>query len=240
MNSKVLLGDCLELLRDIPNNSIDMIFTDLPFGTSAARWDTVLDLEKLFFHYRRIIKERSAIVLFCQQPFTTRLISSAIDIYRYSWIWRKNRSTGFLDAKRRPLNSYEEIAVFGLKSPSYYPQMREGKPHTRSHHIRNKKAEVYHDMNNENFKDHTTNLYYPDRILEFPIEIKPKHPTQKPISLLQYLIKTYTNEGDTVLDSCSGSGSTLVAAKLINRNYIGMELDENYYNMSVEWLNELS
>lgn len=234
----LLLGDCLELMREIPNNSIDMIFTDLPYGTSPASFDTPLNLEKLWFHYKRIIKKNGAILLFCIQPFTSKLIMSNLEMYRYNWIWRKNKSTGFLDAKRRPLNSYEEIAVFG--NPPYYPQMREGKPHTRSHHIRNKKAEVYHEMDNENFKDHKTTLYYPDRILEFAVEHKPKHPTQKPIPLLQYLIKTYTNEGETVLDSCSGSGSTLMAAKLINRKYIGMELDENYYNMSMERLNELS
>lgn len=232
----LLLGDCLELMRNIPNKSVDMILTDLPFNTTQAHWDKAIDLKKLWFHYRRIVKESSAIVLFCQQPFTSKLILAAEDIYRYSWVWEKNKASGFLSSKHRPLNNVEEIAVFGLKNPTYYPQMREGTKHTRSHHIRNKKAEVYAVMDNENFKDIDTNLYYPNRILKFAVEHKPQHPTQKPIPLLEYLIKTYSLDGETILDSCCGVGSTLLAAKNLNRKYIGIEIEESYYNIALEKL----
>lgn len=224
-------------MRDIQTRSVDAIITDLPFGTTKAHWDRIIDLDKLWFHYRRIIKEDGAIVLFCQQPFTTKLIGSAMDIYRYSWIWRKNKATGFLNAAIRPLNNIEEIAVFGLKNPNYYPQMRKGALHKNGKQAgkRKKVAQVYGDFADNGL--YKTDLYFPDRILEFANEQNPKHPTQKPQELLQYLIKTYTKEGELVLDSCCGSGSCLIAAKTLNRNFIGIELEREYFELAT---NELS
>ena len=222
-------ADCLAALREIPSDSVDMILCDLPYGTTACKWDSVIPFDALWEHYERITKPRSAIVLTACQPFTSRLVMSNPDLFRYEWIWEKDNATGFLDAKRRPLNNYESVLVFSKKAPVYYPQMTEGKLHKRgSPHY--KPTEVYSAFTERKLTK--SNLYYPKRIIKFPVERKPSHPTQKPVALMEYLIRTYTLSGETVLDNCAGSGTTGVACMNLNRNFIGIELDREYFSIA--------
>ena len=224
---KLLNGDCLELMKDIPDGSIDMILCDLPYGTTACKWDTVIPFELLWEQYNRIIKDNSAIVLFGSQPFTTELNHSNLKMFRYEWIWIKNNSTGFQLANKRPLKKHEIISVFYRKQPTYNPQGLQvyGKINKRK-----STGDNWSEMNNNEYIQRFTN--YPTQILEFGYDKEKLHPTQKPVALLEYLIKTYTNEGDVVLDNCMGSGSTGIACLNTNRNFIGIELDENYFNIA--------
>ena len=224
---KLLNGDCLELMKDIPDGSIDMILCDLPYGTTACKWDTVIPFELLWEQYNRIIKDNSAIVLFGSQPFTTELNHSNLKMFRYEWIWIKNNSTGFQLANKRPLKKHEIISVFYRKQPTYNPQGLQvyGKINKRK-----STGDNWSEMNNNEYIQRFTN--YPTQILEFGYDKEKLHPTQKPVALLEYLIKTYTNEGDVVLDNCMGSGSTGIACVNTHRNFIGSELDENYFNIA--------
>lgn len=230
---KLKCGDCLELMKNIPNKSIDMILCDLPYGTTQNRWDTVIPLNDLWNQYKRIIKDNGAIVLFSQPPFDKILACSNLKMFRYEWIWQKENSTGFLNAKKMPLKIHENILVFYKKLPTYNPQMRLGfKPY--------KCKQGRHTTNYGNYKrGHLTESNgerYPIDIINFQREVS-LHPTQKPVALLEYLIKTYTNESETVLDNCMGSGSTGVACVNTNRNFIGFELDENYFNIAKTRIN---
>jgi len=229
-------GDCLELMKDIPDKSIDAIIADLPYGITRAKWDIILDLDLLWKQYERIIKDNGAIVLFGSQPFTTTLINSNRKLFRYDLVWDKKMKVGMMNCKRMPLRQHEDIVVFYKKQPTYNPQMTKGK-------MRNKKIaptkdfEVYGQITPiDNFNDD----YYPSSILEFSnANQKAKsHPTQKPVALLEYLIKTYTNEGDLVLDNTMGSGTTGVACINTNRNFIGIELDDKYFEMAKARINE--
>ena len=211
-------GDCLELMKDIPDKSIDAIIADLPYGVTRAKWDSILDLDLLWKQYERIIKPNGAVILFGSQPFTTTLINSNIKDFKYTLVWDKKMKVGMMNCKRMPLRQHEDIVVFYKKQPTYNPQMTKGK-------MRNKKIaptkdfEVYGQITPiDNFNDD----YYPSSILEFSnANQKAKsHPTQKPVKLMEYLIKTYTNEGETVLDNTMGSGTTGVAAVNLNRNFI--------------------
>ena len=234
-------GDCLELMKGIPDGSVDMILCDLPYGTSASVWDKVIQSDKLWKQYRRIIKPRGAIVLFASGQFTNKLINSQNDIYRYKWIWEKNRKGNFVNANNRPMTSYEEICVFskGITANTkntdlkmnYYPQGLIEINKTRKHgdtkfgtmagkRPSHKKVTVQKFTN------------YPSDVLSFDAENKPQHPTQKPVPLLEYLIKTYTHEGETVLDNCMGAGSTGVACVNTGRSFIGMELEEKYFKIA--------
>jgi site-specific DNA-methyltransferase (adenine-specific) len=225
--NKIYNGDCLELMQEIKDKSIDMILCDLPYGTTACKWDTIIPFEPLWEQYKRIIKDNGAIVLTACQPFTSMLVMSNIKMFKYEWIWEKTKATGFLDAKEKPLNNYESILVFSKKKPPYNPQMTEGKMHKRGG-AGTGKGEVY-----SKFEKRTTtesNLYYPKRIINFKTE-HGLHPTQKPVSLFEYLIKTYTNECDLVLDNCGGSGTTAIACLNTNRNYILMEKEKKYFDI---------
>lgn len=224
-------GDCLELMKDIPDKSIDMILCDLPYGTTACKWDNIIPFEPLWKQYNRIIKDNGAIVLFGREPFTSKLITSNIKNYKHKWVWNKKQSGSFANAKYMPLQIDEDIVVFCSGRVNYYPIMRKGK--MRKKGGSKKKLQTMEGLKNEYFS--YNDIYYPINIIEFA-NCKNKservHPTQKPVALLEYLIKTYTNENETVLDNCMGSGSTGVACINTNRNFIGIELDEDYFNIA--------
>ena len=242
-------GDCLQIMSDIEAGSIDMILCDLPYGilnkrNEKAKWDSPIDLEKLFAEYSRIIKQNGAIVLFGAGAFTAELIIAGKQLYRYSLVWDKVQKTGFLNANRMPLRQHEDLAVFYKKPPVYNPQMRKCAPHERNH------AKGRLDVEHENscygkFKmveNKRTLEKYPTSIISIPKEHKIGelyHPTQKPVALLEWLIKTYTLPGETVLDNCMGSGSTGVAAVNTGRKFIGIELSEKYYSIAKGRINEV-
>lgn len=221
-------GDCLELMKNIPDKSIDMILCDLPFGvTSRNKWDVVIPFEPLWEQYKRIIKDNGAIVLHSQQPFTSKLIMSNLKMFKYSLVWSKSQVSGFLNAKKQPLREHEDICVFYKKQCTYNPQMTKGKMQLKN------TGGQSSNYNHFEAQPHYSDEYYPKSILNFPLQrFKNGHPTQKPIALLEYLIRTYTNDGETVLDNCMGSGSTCVAAINTNRHYIGFELEPHYFEIS--------
>lgn len=239
---KLMQGDCLELMKDIPDKSIDMILCDLPYGTIASSWDKIIDFKALWEQYERIIKNNSAIVLFGSGQFTYKIIKSNPKLYKYKWIWFKSKRGNFVNAKNRPMTAYEEIMIFskgntanGSKNKmKYYPQGLVKKKTIRT----DKSGTRFGTMAGKRPSHKTTIISeysgYPFDVLQFDSVLKPKHPTQKPVELLEYLIKTYTNENETVLDNCMGSGSTGVACVNTNRNFIGMELDEKYFNIAKE------
>ena len=227
-------GDCLELMKEIPDESIDMILCDLPYGTTKNKWDSVIPLNKLWKQYERIIKDNGAIVLFSQMPFSAELVHSNLKLFKYEWIWQKDNGTGFLNAKKMPLKIHENILVFYKKLPLYNPQMRTGfKPYKckQGRHSTNYGAYEQGHITESNGER------YPIDIIKFKKD-SGLHPTQKPVELLEYLIKTYTNEGETVLDNCMGSGSTGIACINTNRNFIGYELDEHYFQIAKERLEQ--
>lgn len=232
----ILCGSCLELMKDIPDKSVDMILCDLPFGTTRNKWDSVIPLSDLWMQYHRIIKDNGAIVLFSQMPFTAELVKSNIKYFRYEWIWQKSQGTGHLNAKKMPLKAHENILVFYKKLPTYNPQWAHGKPY--------KCASGTHSKNYGKQENCTITISdgrrYPTDIVKIGRTETDRHlhPTQKPVALLEYLIKTYTNEGETVLDNCMGSGSTCVAAINTNRHYIGFELDEKYFDIADKRIKE--
>jgi DNA modification methylase len=236
--NKLLQGDCLELMKDIPDGSVDMILCDLPFGvTNRNKWDNVIEFDKLWREYHRICRENSAIVLNCQQPFTTDLICSNRKEFKYLWYWDKHLKTGFLNAKKQPLRQIEEIAVFYKRQCTFHPPLKRGKKH-----INNRPENILstnYGMQKERVITITDTFCASTLICDYPkIITKGGHPTQKPVALLEYLIKTYTNEGETVLDNCMGSGSTGVACVNTNRNFIGIELDENYFHIAESRINQ--
>ena len=231
----LLHGDCLELMKDIPDGSVDMILADLPYGTTACKWDTIIPFDLLWEQYNRVIKDNGAIVLTASQPFTSTLISSNLKGYKYNWVWEKSKASNFVQVKNQPLKNFEDICIFTKdgKRANYYPQMTEGEPYKPR--AGKKKTEVYNEIPNHTFRNGSKGLRYPKAIQYFKTsesEGKVYHPTQKPIALFEYLIKTYTDEGDLVLDNVMGSGTTGIACKNLNRNFIGMELDEGYFNIA--------
>lgn len=225
-------GDCLELMKGIPDGSVDMILCDLPYGITRNKWDSIIPLDRLWERYKRVIKENGAIVLFSAEPFTSLLITSNIKWFRYDLIWYKTRGSDFLNANRKPLRAHENICVFYKKQPIYNAQKTEGKPYTSKGG-----GTTSSNFGKYNANHHTENKdgkRYPLSVLRFSGEPNrgKQHPTQKPTDLLEWLIKTYTNDGETVLDNCMGSGSTGVACVNTNRNFIGIELDEGYFNIA--------
>lgn len=229
-------GDCLKLMKDIPDKSIDMILCDLPYGTTRNKWDRVIPLDLLWIDYRRIIKDSGTIVLFAQTPFDKILGSSNLKWLRYEWIWQKNNATGFLNAKFMPMKIHENILIFYKNKPTYNPQMRFG---FKKYLCKSGRASTnYNKVKGATISESTDGSRYPIDILNFKYDKEKCHPTQKPVALLEYLIKTYTNENETVLDNCMGSGSTGVACVNTNRNFIGMELDEKYFNIANSRVNE--
>lgn len=227
--NSVHLGDCLELMKDIPDKSIDMILCDLPYGTTACKWDTIIPFDKLWEQYERIIKPNGAIVLFGSEPFSSALRMSNIKNYKYDWTWNKIKPGAFAVAKYRPLGNTENISVFALNKHNYYPIMEAQKTRTGKIYASSDSASVkYNDGVLRNYDEK-----YPKTLITFSnANNKGKqHPTQKPVALFEYLIKTYTNEGDLVLDNCAGSGTTAIACLNTNRNYILMEKEQNYYDI---------
>lgn len=217
-------------MQDIPNGSIDMILCDLPYGMTDCKWDSIIPFDMLWEQYNRITKDNGAIVLFSAQPFTTKLIYSNFKCFKYCWYWKKRNATGFCFAKYQPMRMIEDICVFYKKAPKYNPQglRKLEKPRERNKVMQG--DTIYRKGLAGEYKQQYTN--YPKNILEFDKETERLHPTQKPVPLLEYLIKTYTDEGETVLDNCMGSGSTGVAAANTNRRFIGMELTDHYYNIA--------
>lgn len=228
---QLLQGDCLELMKDIPDGSIDMILCDLPYGTTKNKWDSVIDLGQMWNQYKRIIKPNGCIALFAQNPFGAELICSNRKMFRYELIWEKTPCTGFLNANRMPLRAHENILVFYKKLPTYNPQMEKGKLHGRGGYGRL----TSNYGNFDTTKRINADEYYPRDIMRFRAENcfggsrSRLHPTQKPVPLLEYLIKTYTDPGQVVLDNCMGSGSTGVACVNTGRDFIGIELDPGYF-----------
>jgi len=234
------LGDCLEVMKTIENKSIDAIICDLPYGTTQNKWDSVIDLTLLWEQYKRVIKDSGAIVLFAQTPFDKVLGCSNLKMLKYEWIWKKSRPTGHLNANRMPMKSHENILVFYKKLPTYNKQMTVGKPnHVKDGSIRKTKATNNNYGHYENLEQKKTNLKNPITVVEFKQQDPNKimHPTQKPLKLVEYLVKTYTNKGDTVLDNTMGSGTTMVACKKLGRNGIGIEKEEKYFKIAQERVN---
>ena len=232
---KLLQGDCLELMKSIPDKSVDMVLCDLPYGTTSKnKWDSVIPFDELWKAYDRITKENGAILLFGQPPFSSMLICSNVSMFRYEWIWNKPLAQGFLNANKMPLRATENISVFYRKLPIYNPQMKSGKPYDKG--IRKANCTTNYGDFGEVKAKNETGRRYPVNVLEFTNGNHKNvlHPTQKPVPLLEYLIKTYTNEGETVLDNCMGSGSTGVACVHTGRDFIGMELDEHYFSIAKE------
>lgn len=232
----LLHGDCLELMKDIPDGSIDCVLTDPPYGTTACKWDTVIDFDLMWEQLKRITKDNGAICLFGQDLFSARLKISNMDMYRYSLVWKRSRVSRYGQAKLRFLSTHEDIIIFSKGKCSsnskikmkYYPQglieINKTVKDTSVHSLRSNRKQLP-----DYIQTHTN---YPKSILDFPSESKPTHPTQKPVALLEYLVKTYTFEDETVLDFTMGSGSTGVACKNLNRNFIGIEQDNKYFEMA--------
>lgn len=235
---ELIQGDCLEVMKNIPSANVDMILCDLPYGTTRNKWDTCLNMGKLWEQYKRIIKDNGAIVLFSQMPFTAALVMSNPKMFRYEWIAEKSLATGFLNAKRMLMKAHENILVFYKKLPTYNAQMTKGKPYSITR--RDIGGQYLHNFESIETKNEGTRC--PRDVLRDLWQPycggKMYHPTQKPVPLLEYLIKTYTNEGDTVLDNCMGSGSTGVACVNTKRDFIGVELDENYFDIARRRIND--
>lgn len=236
---KLYQGDCLEVMKQIPSESIDCIICDLPYGTTPLEWDKTISIKKLWYFYNRIIKNNGCIVLFGQEPFSSFLRLSNLDMFKYDWYWQKERLTNIFQIKNRPGKVIETISIFYKNQPTYNPQkfIHNGKKVTNKIGLTAKFSCT--QVGKSNLKP----LEYNDDGTRYPIQVlkinhdnlrEILHPTQKPLELLKYLVKTYTNEGDSVLDNCMGSGTTGVACKLLNRNFIGIELDENYFKVAKE------
>ena len=234
----LMQGDCLELMKEIPDGSVDMILADLPYGTTACKWDTIIPFEPLWEQYERVIKDNGAIVLTASQPFTSALVMSNPKMFKYEIIWEKSKASNFLLAKKQILKAHENVLIFYKKTATYNPQKTQGKPYSGDKRAGKKGSltDVFNNVPNPTFRNGSKDgLRYPRSVQYFKTsesEGKTAHPTQKPVALMEYLIKTYTNEGDTVLDNVMGSGTTGVACKNLNRNFIGMELDEAYFNIA--------
>ena len=239
---ELIHGDCLEIMKDISDKTIDMILCDLPYGRTRNRWDTIIPFDKLWYQYQRIIKDNGCIALFADGLFMADLMTSNRKMWRYNLIWDKVLTSGFLNANKQPLRRHEEICIFYKKQPTYNPQFKEGKP---LHGMGTKFKTKLNDNNNYNIfasnKNPSANRVgdtkkYPTSILEFnrPSSSTMKHPTEKSKECCEWLIKTYTNEKEIVLDNCMGSGSTGIACLNTNREFIGIELDEKYFNIAKE------
>jgi len=239
-------GDCLEEMKKIPDNSIDMVLTDPPYGTTACKWDTAIDFELMWKELKRITKDNGAICLFGSEPFSSTLRMSNIKMFKYDWYWKKSKAFDFMNAKNKPMNIVETISIFSNGTTAnrsknrmpYYPQGLKLFGKTVKRVLDTKKEDhglVRKSHKSEVFREFTN---YPNQLLEFPSQGKTVHPTQKPVLLLEYLLKTYTLENETVLDFTMGSGSTGVAAKNLNRNFIGIEKDKTYFDIAVKRISE--
>ena len=240
---KLYNADCLSILPSLADDSIDLILTDPPYGTTQCKWDSIIPFEPMWNELKRIIKDNGCIALFGSEPFSSALRMSNIKQFKYDWIWHKNLKTGFLNAKKIPMLNFELISIFYKIQCKYFP-IKELRTTVKAGNKKHSTAtDNYGDYSKE-FKDNQSNFIYPSRLIENikcvhnSSRNKVKHPTQKPVALLEYLIKTYTNENDTVLDFTMGSGSTGVAAKNLNREFIGIELDKKYFEIASNRINE--
>lgn len=248
---ELILGDCLEEMKKIPDGSVDLVLTDPPYGTTPASWDSCIDIPLMWGLLRRIIKQEGAIVMTSQQPFTSLLIASNIKEYKYNWVWEKDNGTNFLNSKYQPLKITEDVCVFGFGATSfskkgvtmkYNPQFTYGKPYSiKSGQQKSNSAVVRGGKGGrEDVGGYATisdGRRYPKNLIKINRDKEKLHPTQKPVALMEYLIKTYTNEGEIVLDFTMGSGTTGVACKNLNRNFIGIELERSYYEIAVKRIN---
>ncbi len=244
---KLILGDCLEKMKDIADKSVDMVLTDPPYGTTACKWDSIIPLEPMWKQLKRIIKYNGAIIFTACHPFTSLLVMSNQKMFRYSLVYQKTTPTGHLNAKKMPLRCHEDILIFYKKLPTYNPQKTKNHKRKVSSAIsrrksiirNNKKDKVYQNEIIEKVPDYDSTERYPLSILKFSTDKQKStlHPTQKPVALMEYLIKTYTNKNETVLDFAMGSGTTGVACKNLNRKFIGIEKDEKYFNITKERIN---
>lgn len=231
--SALFQGDCLDIMPFIPDKSVQLILTDLPYGTTACKWDSIIDLDLLWKQYKRIIKDNGAIVLTASQPFTTKLISSNYEMFRYEWIWEKTLFSNFALVKKQPAKLHENILVFYKKQPIYNPQMQEGKPYTDK--PRKRTMGVIDDAIGMKKAIENKGERYPSSVQKHSNGNNgTQHPTQKPLELMKYLIKTYSNENDMVLDNTMGSGTTCLAAKELNRKFIGIEKEPKYYEIACQ------
>lgn len=232
LENNLVLGDCLEIMPQIPDNSIDMILCDLPYGTTQCKWDSIIPFDKLWEQYNRILKEDGVVVLTSAQPFTSLLIASNIKNFKYTLIWEKSKASGYLNAKKQPMRAHEEICVFYKKFKTYNPQMVQGDPYNKGKALR--LTDVYGDQKATLVKN-DTGLRYPRSVQYFKTaesEGDVIHPTQKPVSLFEWLIKTYSNENEIVFDNCVGSGTTIVACQNTNRKFLAIEKDEKYFKIA--------
>lgn len=237
--SALFQGDCLDIMPLIPDKSVQLILADLPYGTTACKWDSTLPFDKLWIEYNRIIKDNGAIILTASQPFTTELILSAKDIFRYELIWQKSRPSNFHLAKKQPLKYHENILVFYNKQPTYNPIMTKGEKNHRTKICRGKNNIIGDDGNGVGWEN-TSDVKYPKSVINIKSTDSTKnvHSTQKPIELMEWLIKTYTNENEIVLDNTMGSGTTILAAIKNNRIGIGIEKEKQYYDVAVRRASE--
>ena len=233
-------GDCIEGMKILPDNSVDMVLTDPPYGTTQNKWDTIIDMDLFWKEIKRVTKEHSAILLFSQMPFTATAVMSNPKMFRYEWIAEKNNPTGFLNAKRMPLKCHENVLVFYGKLPVYHPIMGHGKPYRRG--AKDKNSSNYNEVKRLP-SENTTGTRFPRDVLKVSWRSafgKTLHPTQKPVSLCEYFIKTYSNKGDIILDPFIGSGTTVVAAINTERKYIGFERDDKYFEVAKNRLEKLT
>ena len=232
---KLINDDCLKVLPTLADKSVDLILTDPPYGTTQCKWDSIIPFEPMWNELKRVVKDNGCIALFGSEPFSSYLRTSNIEWFKYDWYWNKKQGTGFLNSKKYPLKNIETISVFCKKPHKYNPQMRVGKPYTIK---KGGGTSIYNKDSKLNIVTENNGVRYPLTLIEFNRDKNKVHPTQKPVALLEYLIKTYTNENDTVLDFTMGSGSTGVAAKNLNREFIGIELDKTYFDMAQTRINE--
>lgn len=239
--NKIHCGDCLELMKEIPDKSIDMILCDLPYNITSNKWDLIINLEKFWSEYKRILKQNGIVALTASQPFTSKLVLSNLEMYKHEWVWIKNRGSNFANTVREPMKEHESVLIFSNGKWTYNKQMQErtGKGLERVNYDFN------HRSKSENYRDFSGRegvkkgkLRVPSSWQKFNVEVG-LHPTQKPVALFEYLIKTYTNEGDLVLDNCAGSGTTGVACKNLNRNFILIEQEEKYCEIARKRIDEI-
>jgi len=232
-------GDCLKEMSKIPDKYINLILCDLPYGCTKNKWDFQIDVEQMWKEYNRIIKDNGAIILFGCQPFTSQLIISNLKYFRYCLVWKKNKFSDFLNSKRKPMKIHEDICIFYKKQPTFNPQFTYDKPYKRWNTQESVDKQTNYGKHKENISESKDGKRLPTTILEFDrVESDRKHPTQKPVLLLEWLIKTYTNKNDIVLDNCMGSGSTIIACLNTDRRCIGIELNKKYFKTACHWIDE--
>jgi len=237
---KLVHGDCLEEMKKIPDGSIDMVLTDPPYGTTACKWDTVIPLEPMWEQLKRVIKPNGAIVMTASQPFTSALVMSNVKMFKYDWTWQKPKGTGHLNAKKMPMRDKEDVLVFYSSQCTYNPQMTIGTSYKNKAGDPLKSTSMTESYGSyTNKRTDNTGTRYPKQVQAFPVvERGSLHPTQKPVALMEYLIKTYTNESETVLDFTAGSFTTGVACVKLNRSFIGIELDKTYFDIGTKRIKE--